>query len=386
MRAVRYLGDNTVTLLHTGMALFPALLAAIDTAQQSVYFETYIFADDATGQAVCAALCRAARRGVQVYVITDWWGTGRVHSASLHAELSAAGAGHRSFNPWFRRGVSRTHRKLCVVDRREAFVGGINTNDDLLSDDGSAQPLPAPRWDFAVHVRGPLVAPIHEELQAQWARLGRLSLLRRIGLYRDLRRFQRSQPGQPTEAGFVVRDNLRNRAMIQRAYLQAIANARDSVLMANPYFAPGRKFRAALAHAARRGVRVRLLIGVGEHALQDAVAKAFYPRLLADGVEVIEYRKTQLHGKVAVVDGVWATVGSSNVDGLSLFVNQEANVVVRDARFAADLRHRIEAAMAEGVAVSPVDFANIPWQRRLGYSLAYWIYRALMRVFAIGYA
>ncbi|WP_236422640.1 phospholipase D-like domain-containing protein, partial [Escherichia coli] len=109
-----------------------------------------------------------------------------------------------------------------------------------------------------------------------------------------------------------------NRSTIQKAYLQALGRARHSVLLATPYFAPGRKFRKALAHAARRGVQVTLLIGVGEFKIQDAVAHSFYPKLLLDGVRVVEYRKTQLHAKVAVVDDDWATVGSSNCDGLSL--------------------------------------------------------------------
>jgi cardiolipin synthase len=186
------------------------------------------------------------------------------------------------------------------------------------------------------------------------------------------------------QAGFVVRDNLRNRLTIQRAYLQALGRARKSVLLANPYFAPGRKFRRALAATAQRGVEVVLLIGVGELWMQDAVAHSFYPKLLEAGVKVVEYRKTQLHAKVAVIDDDWATVGSSNVDGLSLFLNQEANVVIKDAEFARALRRHIEDAIAEGVVIHPQDFEHVGRIRRFGYEVAYIVYRTLMRIFAVG--
>ncbi|MES2296209.1 MAG: cardiolipin synthase ClsB [Pseudomonadota bacterium] len=386
MRSISFVAHNEVKLLHSGADFFPALIAAIDAARYAIFFETYIFADDATGAAVQAALMRAAGRGVVVHMITDWFGTGNAHVMHMDQQLRAAGVLHRVFNPWFRRGITRTHRKICVVDRETAFVGGINVNDDMLCDYDSSRTLPAPRWDFAVRVRGPLVARIEQEVQAQWARLGKMNLFKRIGLYREMRRRGAIVADKPVMAAFVVRDNLRNRRTIQRAYLQALGRAKRSVLLANPYFAPGRKMREALAHAAGRGVEVTLLIGVGEIWMQDAVAHSFYPKLLASGIKVVEYRKTQLHGKVAVIDDDWATVGSSNCDGLSLFLNQEANIVVKDAVFAQTLRAHIERGIADGVLIEQHDFANTGWLRRTGYELAYLFYRFAMRIFDIGYA
>jgi cardiolipin synthase len=383
MRSVNFLADNDVKLLHTGTEYFPALIASIDGAQYEVYFETYIFAGDDTGQKVLAALIAAAKRGVQVRMITDWWGTGRRQVNAMHEELTAGGVEHRMFNPWFRRGVTRTHRKICVVDRQVAFVGGININDDMFCDYDHSKPLPAPRWDFAVQVHGPLVADIQLEAVTQWRRLGKLSIIKRIGLYRDMRKVQKIAAQHAVQAGFVVRDNLRNRRTIQRAYLQALGRARKTVLLANPYFAPGRKFRRALAAAAERGVEVVLLIGVGEIWLQDAVAHSFYPKLLAAGVKVVEYHKTQLHAKVAVIDDDWATVGSSNVDGLSLFLNQEANVVIKDAAFAQSLRQHIEAAVADGKVITYDDFEHVGHVKRIGYEIAFMFYKLLMRVFAV---
>jgi cardiolipin synthase len=386
MHTVNFVGKNDVTLLESGTALFPALIGAIDAAQQDIHFETYIFAYDETGIAVATALMRAARRGVKVRVVVDWFGTGDKQAARLGVEFAEAGVRYRVFNRWFRRGVTRTHRKIAVIDRAIAFVGGININDDWLCDYDPTRRLPAPRWDFAVQVRGPLVAQIHREAQAQWARVGHLGLIKRIDLFRELRARPRAVGDAPMQAAFVVRDNLRNRRTIQRAYLQALGRARTSVLLANPYFAPGRKFREALAQAAQRGVEVSLLIGVGEFWLQDMVAHSFYPKLLDCGVKVIEYRKTQLHAKVAVIDDDWSTVGSSNCDGLSLFLNQEANVVVRDAAFARSVREHIERGIADGVVIHRDHFAHVGRFRRAGYGTAYFLYKLTMRIFAIGYA
>jgi cardiolipin synthase A/B len=386
MRSLAFVANNDITLLQAGADYFPTLIAALDAAEQEIFYETYIFAADETGQAVEAALIRAAGRGVKVRVVVDWFGTGRRECARLAIDFAQANVRFRAFNSWFRRGVTRTHRKIAVIDRESAFVGGINTNDDWLCDYEPHRPLPAPRWDFAVCVRGPLVALIHREAQAQWARVGHLGFFRRINLFREMRKKVRGVGDQPVQAAFVVRDNWRNRRTIQRAYLQALGRARKCVLLANPYFAPGRKFREALAQAAQRGVEVSLLIGVGEFRLQDAVAHSFYPKLLASGVKVIEYRKTQLHAKVAVIDDDWSTVGSSNCDGLSLFLNQEANVVVKDAAFASSMREHILRGMADGRVIGQEEFAHQGWWRRAGYELAYLFYRIIMRVFAIGYA
>ena len=386
MHSVNYVGHNDVSLLESGQALFPAMIAAIDGAQQDIHFETYIFGADATGFAVQAALVRAAGRGVKVRVVTDWFGTGHKRAQLLGQAFAEAGVFYRVFNPWFKRGVTRTHRKIVVVDRTIAFVGGININDDMLRDVAPHQPLPAPRWDFAVGVRGPLVAHIHREAQVQWARVGHLGLVKRLSLLREMRARPRPAGLAPMQAGFVVRDNLRNRRTIQRAYLHALGRARHSVLLANPYFAPGRKFREALARAAQRGVEVKLLIGVGEFWLQDMVARSFYPKLLDCGVQVIEYRKTQLHAKVAVIDEDWSTVGSSNCDGLSLFLNQEANIVVKDAQFARTMRGHLERGMADGVAIHADHFVHVGRFKRLGYEAAYFLYRLTMRIFTIGYA
>jgi cardiolipin synthase len=386
MRSVTYVANNDVILLESGSTYLPALLAALDAARHEILYETYIYAEDETAGAITKALVKAAERGVKVRVLVDWFGTGNRTANGLRALFAASCVHYRMFNPWFKRGVARSHRKITVIDRELAFVGGINTNDDMLCDYEPYKPLPAPRWDFAVQVRGPLVTEIHREAQAQWTRAGHLPLVRRMKLFREMRKRPAALGDHPMRAAFVVRDNLRNRRTIQRTYLQAIGRARKRVLMATPYFAPGRKFRDALCQAARRGVDVCLLIGVGEFRLQDAVAASYYPELLEAGVRIVEYRKTQLHAKIAVVDDNWATVGSSNCDGLSLFVNQEANVVVRNAIFAGSVALQIQLGIADGIPVGLDDLRQLGWVRRCGHEMAYLLYKLTMRVFTIGYA
>jgi cardiolipin synthase len=384
MRQIDLTSDNDLTLLQCGAEFFPALIAAIDGAGFEVYLEAYIFADDEIGEMVKAALKRAASRGVTVNLIIDWLGTGDAQSTALARELSAARVQCRIFNPWFKRGVARSHRKMCVVDREAAFVGGLNINNDMRADNDEQRILPAPRWDFAVKVVGPLVEKIHWEVEAQWMRIGHLKLRTRYELFREVRHAAWASGGGPAHAGLIVRDNLRNRRTIQRAYLHALGHARERALLANPYFAPGRKMRDALASAAMRGVDVTLLLGVGEFRLQDAIAHAFYPKLLKSGVKIVEYRKTQLHAKVAVIDDHWATVGSSNYDGFSLFVNQEANVVVQDEMFSHALRAKIEQGIADGAAICLEDFANIPLYKRVWYGIAFTLYRATIRIITWG--
>ncbi|MGZ3254560.1 MAG: phospholipase D-like domain-containing protein, partial [Burkholderiaceae bacterium] len=249
MRLVNFTADNNLTLLHCGAEYFPALVKALDEATLEIYLETYIFAADEIGDLIKAALKRAAARGVVVNVMVDWLGTGDTHAKTLEKELSDARIHYRMFNPWFKRGVTRSHRKMCVVDRQIAFVGGLNVNDDLRADHDFHMVLPAPRWDFAVRVIGPLVDKIHLESEAQWLRIGRLKLRLRLGLFREVQQVPVHRSGAPAYAGLVVRDNFRNRRTIQRTYLHALGHARKSALLANPYFAPGRKMRDALASA-----------------------------------------------------------------------------------------------------------------------------------------
>ncbi|MCL1886322.1 MAG: phospholipase D-like domain-containing protein [Betaproteobacteria bacterium] len=384
MRPGSFVPDNYLTLLDSGREYFPALIKQINQAQVEIYFETYIFYPDEVGRTVMRALQQAALRGVRVHVITDWFGTGIRLCRLLKREFEKFGIHFRTFNPWFYRGLARQHRKVCVIDHQHAFVGGINILDDFRYDYSKKQKiLKAPRWDFAVLIEGPVLNLIQQEVEAFWERVGHMPIRSRIRKYRISFK-QKSAIAKVALAGFVVRDNFRNRRTIQRAYLRAMGRARHKIVLATPYFAPGRKFRAALISAAKRGVQVTLLIGIGEFWWQDAVAKSFFPKLLKSGVRVYEYRKTQLHGKVAAIDDAWATVGSSNCDGLSLFINHEANVIVGDTQFVATLHAHILNGVAEAEEIRLEDFERLPGYLRFWYGTAHLIYRSIMRVVTWG--
>jgi cardiolipin synthase A/B len=384
MRRINFIPGNDIKLLHSGAEFFPALIAAIDAAEREVYLETYIFSHDATASSVKEALKKAAARGVVVRVILDWMGVDK--PTELRDEFASAGVACRLFNVWFRRGWVRTHRKLCVIDGRIAFVGGINIVDDFITDDHTNKTTSHPRWDFVVEVRGDLTLPMHADLETQWLRSGRFDLKRRVQQFFTARHQRAALVGLGSAsmlAAYVVRDNLTNRGTIQRAYLHAVGKAHTRVIIANPYFAPGRKFRRALVTAAQRGVKVSLLVGVGEFGFQDAVTQSLYPKLLEEGIEIIEYRKAQLHAKVAIVDDDWATVGSSNMDGLSLFMNLEANVVIKDRGFTQQLCAHLEQGLRDGEAVVLNDYAGRPWHQKLKHEFAFWMYRVVMRIVAL---
>lgn len=383
MSRLAFYDGNQLQLLHTGEQFFAALIEAIHHAQHEILLETYIYATDPSAQKISDALCAAAQRGVCVQLIIDWVGGGN-HTQPLQTLFQQAGVQCRLFNPWFRRGLARTHRKLAAIDQEIAFIGGINIIDDCLSDDGRNKVLPFPRWDFSVQVRGSLVQSIHAEIIAQWLKMGKLQLLQRLKLAVNLRKPISTTVHHLSQAALVIRDNLRNRSTIQKAYLKALGSARHTAILANPYFAPGRKIRNGLIKAAQRGVDVSLLLGVGEFDWQDAVAQSYYSKLLASGVKIFEYRKTKLHAKVAVIDHDWATVGSSNFDGLSLFVNHEANIVIIDKNFAENLKEHLQQGLQDAVQIDPHCMTHQSLYRRVKHRLAYLFYRTIMRIATLG--
>jgi cardiolipin synthase A/B len=341
-------GGNRIELLTTGDEYFPALEAAIDDAREEVHLEAYIFADDPTGRRIAECLARAARRGVLVRLMVDGFGASNL-VPPLRTILELAGANILVFRPELakfrlrRNRLRRLHRKIAVIDGRVGFCGGINVLDDR---DGRGEGLP--RFDFAVRLEGPIVADMHAAARRLWTLIAWTQIGRRPvpGLA--------SRPLQPVfpdglRAAFLVRDNLRNRRTIEEAYLEAIEGARHEIFIANAYFLPGQRFRHRLRDAAMRGVRVRLLLqGKREYFWTHYAIRALHGRLLADGMEIHDYTAVWLHAKVAVIDGRWATVGSSNIDPLSLFMAREANVVVEDERFAQQLRTALEAAIELG--------------------------------------
>jgi len=377
----RFVSGNRIALLRNGAEYFPALEKAIDGAEREVWLEAYLFADDPAGRRIGAALARAAQRGVKVRMLVDGWGAKYYLTSSLERFLTSAGVELLKYRPevsaWqFRSNrLRRLHRKLCHVDGRIAFVGGINIIDDMNTP--GARP---PRVDFAVSVEGPLLPAIAQTMQRVWA----LVQLVQLG-NSQLPLFPERQPGVRVgkqTAKFVIRDNLRYRRDIEHAYLAAIRGSKREIIIACSYFFPGIRFRRELADAAQRGVSVTLLLQAKvEYMLLHFATRAMYGQLLQAGVLIQEYHKSMLHAKVAVMDDRWATVGSSNIDPYSLLMAREANVIVRDRTFAGELRDALKEMIATGAR--PVAAAHWKGRPRL-YKAAIWVAYGIVRL-AMGF-
>ncbi len=380
-----FMPGNRVTLLRDGAQYFPALMHAIDAAQNEVWLESYIFADDAAGRMIAAVLARAAARGVRVRVLVDGWGAKLYLSSSLERDMLDAGIELRKYRPevapWQFRShrLRRLHRKLCQIDGRVAFVGGINIIDDM-----NTPHHKPPRADFAVAVEGPLLPAIEYTMQRVWA-LVQLVQTGASDVPLFPARHHASRVGTQT-AKFVARDNLRHRRDIEHAYLAAIHTAKREIIIANSYFFPGIRFRRALVSAAARGVKVTLLLqGKVEYVLLHFASRALYGQLLAAGVIIQEYHRSMLHAKVAVIDDHWATVGSSNIDPYSLLMAREANVFVRDQGFNAELKRQLTEMITGGSReIAPGDWRVRPRLYKAAIWMAYGIVRLAMGFLGYG--
>ena len=391
--------SQDLVLLQGGQAYFPALVRAIDEALSWVQLETYIFDMHGMGANVADALIRAARRGLTVQVLVDGFGSGHLN-AEWQQKMNDAGVQWCVYSPLAPRfGIlgllvphrwRRLHRKLCVIDQRVVFCGGINILDDLY--DPNHGDLKSPRFDFAVAATGPLAVEAADAAALLWWRVQAGYSARKSHLSAAWDKFKAAGYGGRTssarltpatmsgassvmttpgvKAVLVLRDNLRNRNSIEKSYLKAIGRAHSEILIANAYFLPGGKLRRALVTAARRGVKVTLLLqGKYEYFMQYHAARPVYAILLGAGIEIHEYETSFLHAKVAVIDRHWATVGSSNLDPLSLLMAREANVVVEDKLFAGQLNDQLLAAIAnQGRKIDAAAYNKRPFgQRILGH-------------------
>lgn len=395
--------EYQIQLLQGSKEFFFALIEAVDRALAEVRLETYIFDFTGTSVGVAQALVRAAQRGVTVQLVVDGVGTGTL-PPEWRERFDQAGVQWRVYAPLGPLGYlvpsrwRRLHRKLCVVDGQVSFCGGINILDDL--HDPNYGTLMLPRLDFAVRASGVLVQEMRDTMALLWWRLqavrdtrrrnfpAALSSLRTAAGYLHAPRASAKNGAGDihfADALLLLRDNVHHRGKIEKAYLRAIGEARQEIIIANAYFVPGHKLRRALKMAAQRGVKVQLLLqGKYEYFMQYHAARPVYGALLGCGVEIYEYSASFLHAKVAVVDGRWVTVGSSNLDPLSLLLAREANVVVDDAGFAADLRGRLVRAMDNGgQRVDAAQYASRPWRQRLRDRIAFGLMRAAL--FVTGY-
>ena len=351
-----------LTLLVNGQQYFARLVEDIEQARAQIYVETYLLSLDPETEPVFTALERAARRGVRVMMVIDGFG-GRLGLPLLQARWQACGIEWRVFRPGVRlfspESWRRLHRKLVLIDQQILYLGGINLIGDHV--DIHHGPLPDPRFDLAVRTQWPSVcSQVLRLAQSTWWRLSWSTVLRAHSqgqqlrdLWRGLRpalrrRWQPPLSGDRRQVRLLLRDNLRHRHSIERAYRRELRLARGDVMMAMAYFLPTRGLRGALLQAARSGVRVRLLIqGRVEYWWAHWAQQALVSELVDGGIEIYEYRKSFLHAKVLCVDD-WVTIGSSNIDPFSLMLSLEANLAIEQPLFAKQVRAALEQAIDQG--------------------------------------
>ncbi len=343
---VHWTEGNRFELLENGEAFFPAVNEAVDRAEREVLIETFILFDDKVGQALRDALVGAALRGVRVELLVDGYGTADLPDAYVHS-LTSAGVGFHVFDPgkrlfgWRMNVVRRMHRKTVVVDGKMAFVGGINYGADHLADFG-----PQAKQDYAVRIVGPVVDDIHSFVRRALAPVVKRRWWSPRKRWSGRLRDADARRGGSATAAFVTRDNVNHPTLIEQHYRVAIRTAQRELVIANAYFFPGYRFLRDLRRAALRGVKVRLILqGEPDMPIAKLAASMLYDYLLSAGVEIYEYCERPLHGKVAIVDDEWSTVGSSNLDPLSLALNLEANVMIRDPGFNQALRSALQGLM-----------------------------------------
>lgn len=343
-----WVAGNDVRLLENGEAYYPRVFEAIARARREIRLETFILFEDKVGKELHRLLLEAAGRGVEVDVLIDGWGSPDLSEAFVKAWVDAGIRLHvydpakRLFNTRINL-FRRMHRKIVVIDGEIAFIGGINFAEDHLRSHG-----PMAKQDYAVELRGPLVKAVHAFTRAN-LKPQRVAARWRQWIHRHRQRHPlplgRLEAGDMS-ARLVVRDNHMHHTDIEQVYREAIRQARHRIVIANAYFFPGYRLLRDMRKAARRGVDVRLILqGEPDMPIVKTAASLLYRHLARAGVKVFEYCERPLHGKVAVIDDEWATVGSSNMDPTSLALNEEANVVVKSRRFNRVLGERLEHLM-----------------------------------------
>ena len=358
---------NRVVLLEDGPATYNALLAAIKGAKHHVHMETYIFEADDVGKQFAAVLAERARAGVKVRLIYDAVGSNKTPK-EFFKEIAASGVEVVEFNPLapgtaLKVGLEglnhRDHRKLTVVDGRIAFVGGINISGVYASlSHGSSfgrgsgdddAPFDKRPWrDLQTRIEGPVVADLQRAFLKQWARQKKEDAIEGKEYYPTLANqgahLVRAIEGSPGEQGVNA---------MYVAFIHAVDTAESEILIMNPYFVPHEELRRALRDAARRGVAVKLVLpSRSDSWLAYHAGRSYYGDLLEAGVKIFERKDRMLHAKTATVDGVWSTVGSTNLDWRSLLYNDEINAVIIGPEFAAQMNGVFRKDLAESEEIT----------------------------------
>ncbi|NCI45227.1 phospholipase D-like domain-containing protein [Sediminibacterium soli] len=337
-----YTSGNKVSLIKGGKPYFDALLQLISEARWIIHVQVYIFGDDETGHRIAHALKEAVQRKVIVYLLVDGYASQHLSKTFIH-DLEQAGISFRFFEPLFRSKHfyfgRRMHHKVVVADARRALVGGINIADRY----NDVQGIPA--WlDFAVDVQGTIAKELH---MLCWKTWNGFLAKKDKGLY-----LNQPPPEIPEPERTAIRmrrnDWVRNKLQVSSSYIELLKQSRHDVVILCSYFLPGKLIRRQIRKALMRGVRIRVIAaGVSDVVLAKEAERWLYDWMLRNGVQLYEYQKTVLHGKLAVCDDRWMTIGSYNVNDISAYASIELNLDIRNDDFTRNTREILETIIRE---------------------------------------
>lgn len=370
-----YRPNATVRLVRAGHEYFNLLDKLIHEAQDSIHLQTYIFEPDETGTRVAKALIQAAKRGVKVYVIVDGYASQNLSKDFIRA-LRDVGIYFRFFAAYFKSKHfyfgRRLHHKVFVVDGRYSLVGGINIGNHYNDTAHNVAWL-----DWAVYCDGDISARLRKICEARVQGKGRRSFVRHTML-----EIQKNKPvilARPR-----INDWVRRKKEITNSYLEMFRRSKDSIYMISSYFLPGNLLRKNIAAAAKRGVKIKVIVaGISDVALAKYAERYMYGWFLRHGIEIWEYQRKVLHAKLSTYDGQWVTIGSYNVNNISAYASVELNVDIYNEGFAHDVERRLKRIMAlECVQITPELYTQKQtlWERFLQRS-AYDIFRILLFLF-----
>ena len=364
-----------IRLIHGGKEYFDLLRLLISTARESIYLQVYIFSDDETGRGIADLLLQAAQRNVKVYLLVDGYASQDLPDAFI-TRLKSGGVSIRLFEPVWRSKYfyvgRRLHHKVVVVDNRYSLVSGINISNRY----NDVQDIPA--WlDWAVYAEGKVAAQLSH-------------VCRKRVLPSTLRSMQKDATDRYYDSqveGLVtvrINDWVRRKREITNSYLSMFRHAGSRIIIMSPYFLPGRYFRKSMKRAAQRGVCIQLILaGPSDVMLSKYAERYMYRWLFRNNIEIYEYQKNILHGKMAVFDSQWATAGSYNVNNISAYASIELNLVIRDPGFVHMAEQELTGIIANDCVRITEEIYNrrtTLWTRFLQRS-AYDIFRLLFFIF-----
>lgn len=320
---------NKTELIRGGRGYFELLKKLIDRAEHRIHFQFYIFEPDQTGREVASALIAAAKRGVKVYMLLDAFGSQNL-SQTIIVEFDAAGIYFRWFQPFAKSKKfylgRRLHHKVVVIDSYHSLVSGLNIGDRY-----NDMPESVAWLDWALHCEGD-VSPQLEEV-----------CRKRLKLRPETNRTNHALTTNDCEIGVRVNDWVGRRQEITGAYLTMLQQVQSHVIIMTSYFMPSRHFRKSLKAAARRGVKVQMILtGNSDVPAAKYAERYMYHWLFQHNIEIWEYQKNVLHGKIAVADKNWATVGSYNVNNLSAYASIELNLEVIESKLAISIEKHLQ--------------------------------------------